>query len=92
MKEFTVKGKVELFPQKGGWYYIRIPKKYTKTLQQFADRGLVPVKVTLGKSAWKTSLLPMGDGTQFIALKASIRKAEDIDIGSKITLTFVPII
>lgn len=88
MKNFEVKGRVELFPQKGGWYYVRIPKKYTNLLSGIADRGLIPITVILGKTRWKTSLLPMGDGTHFIALKASVRKAEDIDLGDRINLRF----
>ncbi|MFN0116865.1 MAG: DUF1905 domain-containing protein [Elusimicrobiota bacterium] len=54
-----------------------------------ADRGLIPIFITLGKSIWKSSLLPMGDGTHFIALPAKVRKAEDIKIGKRVKLSFV---
>lgn len=86
---FPVKGTVELFPQKGGWHYIRVSKKYTEITKDLADRGLVAITATLGKSSWKTSLLPMGDGTQFIALPATVRKKENIKIGDNIELSFV---
>ena len=86
--KFKVKGKVELFPQAGGWHYVKIPKEYTKITKDLADRGLVAITATLGKTTWDTSLLPMGDGTQFIALSAKVRKAENISLGDDIELTF----
>lgn len=89
-KQIEVKGKVELFPQKGGWYYIRVPKKITKLFSSVANRGLIPIKITLGSSVWDSSLLPMGDGTHFIALKAAVRKKEGIDVGDRIRLHFQP--
>lgn len=85
---FQVSGTVELFPQKGGWYYVRVPKKYTEQTKDLADRGLVAITATVGKSTWKTSLLPYGDGTQFVALPEKVRKAENITVGDKIKLTF----
>jgi hypothetical protein len=68
---------------------VDIPEKYTKMLKGYADRGLVAIKVTLGNSTWDTSLMPMGDGTQFIPLSAKVRNAENIKVGDNIKLTFV---
>lgn len=86
---YSVGGRVAIFPQAGGWHYVVVPKKYTEITKPLADRGLVAVTATLGKSSWNTSLLPMGDGTQFIALPAKIRKAENVSLGQNIKLTFV---
>ncbi|MDA0208469.1 MAG: DUF1905 domain-containing protein [bacterium] len=88
MKSHPVTAQVERFPQKGGWYYVSVPKKYTEMTRKIARRGLVPITVTLGNSSWRTSLLPMGNGTHFIALKAKIRKLESINLGDTISLTF----
>ncbi len=85
---FKIGGVVELFPQQGGWFYLRIPKKYTEMTKDLADRGLVAITATVGKTSWKTSLLPYGDGTQFIALSAKVRKAENIHLGDRITILF----
>ena len=73
-KIFTISGKVELFPQKGGWYFVRVPKKYTEMTKDLTDRDLVAITASVGDSYWDTSLFPMGDGTHFIALSAKIRK------------------
>ncbi len=89
MKKLPVSGTVKIFPVENPWVYISVPKDYTEMFKDIADRGLVPITVTLGGSKWDTSLLPMGDGTHFIALKASVRKAEKINVGDRIELTFV---
>jgi len=89
MKKYTVQGKVELFPQEGGWYFVRVPLKITEELKSKADRGLIPAKFTLGKTQWESSLLPMGNGTHFIALKAAVRKAEGVKFGKKVKISFV---
>lgn len=88
MGVFKIKGKIELFPQKGGWFYVRVPVMITEKLSDRATRGLIPITATLGSSVWDTSLLPMGDGTHFIALKAKVRKKEDIDLGDNIEVSF----
>ena len=88
MEVYEVRGKVELFPQKGGWFYIRIPLKITKELLFSAHRGLIPITAHVGSSSWNTSLLPMGDGTHFIALNAKVRKNEGIDVGKRISISF----
>lgn len=89
-KTFKLVAKVELFPQKGGWHYIKMPKSMTKPLVHKADRGLIAIKATVGKTSWDTSLLPMGDGTHFIALNAKVRSSENIETGDEIEIRFRP--
>lgn len=88
MEVYSTRGKVEIFPQKGGWVFIRIPKTITTKLLHRADRGLIPIKATVGLTSWDTSLLPMGDGTHFIALNAKVRKKENIDVDKTISISF----
>ena len=88
MKKYTITGEVEIFPQKGGWYYIQVPVEITQPLKNFADRGLIPILAKIGSSTWKTSLLPKGDGTHFIALKQKVRKKENIFLGDIIQVEF----
>ncbi len=86
---FPVTSVVEIFQAVSPWVYVRIPKEYTEMFQVLAERGLVPVTVTLGKTTWNTSLMPMGDGTQFIPLSKKVRKAEKVQLGNKIRLSFI---
>lgn len=85
-----VVGQVELFPQTGGWHYVRIPTRISDPLMHLADRGLIAVRATVGDTTWDTSLLPMGDGTTFIALNARVRKRNGLTVGGPVTVTFTP--
>ena len=87
-EKFSLTAKTLLFPGISGWVYVPVPTEYTQLLKPFAHRGFVPVTILLGTSTWKTSLLPYGDGTQFIPLKASVRKQEHIAVGDVVTLEF----
>lgn len=89
MEVYSTSGKVEIFPQKGGWVFIRIPKTITTKLLHRADRGLIPIKATVGLTSWDTSLLPMGDGTHFMALNAKVRKKENIEVDKTISISFI---
>ena len=85
---YKVKGVVELFPQDGGWHYVRVPKKISEPLMITADRGLVAITAQVGTTKWDTSLLPYGDGTQFIALPKKVRAAEKIELDDTVEVTF----
>jgi len=80
---------VKLFERKMGWYYVSVPSELSKPLEHLADRGLVAVTATVGNSSWPTSLLPMGDGTHFIALPAKVRLKEMITLGMEIKISFI---
>ena len=87
-KTFKTEGKVKIFPQKGGWVYLPIKQTYADLGIKKPRWGLVPATITIGKTTWKKSLLPMGDGTLFISLSEKIRKAEDIKIGDSVIANF----
>ncbi len=87
--KFQVKGIVKIFPVINPWIYVSVPQKHTSLTKKYADRGLVSITVTLGQSTWNTSLLPKGDGTQFIPLSAKIRKKENIEVGDRIKLFYI---
>lgn len=87
-KTYSIRGKVELFPQENGWHYVRVPKKHTEKLKGKTHWGLIPIEATVGETSWKTSLLPMGDGTHFIALNAKVRKKEKVEFGKTVNVTF----
>ena len=86
-KTFTSSGKVKKFPQKGGWTYVPIKQTYAE-LGGKPKWGLVPATITLGKTTWKKSLLPFGDGTLFIALSEKVREAENVKVGDTISISF----
>lgn len=87
-KTFKTEGKVKIFPQKGGWVYLPIKQTYADLKIKKPKWGLVPATITTGRTTWKKSLLPFGDGTLFIALNEKVRKAENIKVGGSVTATF----
>lgn len=87
----TVKGKVKVFSGQAAWFYVTVPRKHTDKLKgkvKTTAWGFIPIEVTVGKTKWNTSLLPMGDGSFFIALKAQVRKKEDISLGDTLKITY----
>ena len=79
---------VKLFEREKGWYYVSVPTDLSKPLKHLADRGLIAITARVGNSSWSTSMLPMGDGTHFIALPAKVRKKEKLSPGVSVEMFF----
>jgi hypothetical protein len=47
--------------------------------------GMIPVDVQIGKTRWTTSLFPK-DGRYIVPIKASVRKAENLEEGDTVTV------
>jgi len=47
----------------------------------------VPVQVTIGRTIWRTSIFPGGDGRYSLPLKKSVRAAEGIGRDSVVDVT-----
>jgi hypothetical protein len=88
METFEFKNKVEKFSGKGGWFYVEAPPVVTKNLSHKIVWGLIPINAKVGKTTWKTSLMPMGDGSHFVALNSIVRKKEGIEMGKTVKITF----
>jgi len=84
----TFVAKVELFEREKGWYYVSVPTEISKPLEYLADRGLIAVTAKVGNTSWPTSLLPMGDGTHFLALPAKVRSKENLSPGVAVEISF----
>lgn len=74
------------------WHFVTIEKEDADEVKKdwpWPRRGFgsIPVRVKLGKSEWKTSIFPEKGGTYVLPLKKSIRSAENIIKGNKITFT-----
>jgi hypothetical protein len=85
---YSFNGKVKLFEREKGWYYVSVPTELSKPLESLADRGLIAIRARVGSSHWPTSLLPMGDGTHFIALSAKVRKKEKVQLDMELEISF----
>jgi hypothetical protein len=66
------KCQLEKFPGKGGWTFARVPEILPDKKAHF---GWVKVKGTIDSFELKNyRLMPMGDGTLFLPVRADIRK------------------
>lgn len=83
---------VELFDRPGGWHYAAVPAHMCEPYYDLQDRGLIAVTVTARSEhasyTWPTSLLPMGDGSHFIALPAKARARLKVAVGDSIEISF----
>jgi hypothetical protein len=82
--EYNFSAKVWLYPGMAGWHFVSIPVDISGDIKdRFGDRakgwGSLPVKVSLGKTHWKTSVFPdKKSGGYVLPLKAAVRKKEGI--------------
>jgi len=93
MKELKLsfKAPLEHINEPGGWWYVRVPKEIRDVLKPLEVRGYTKIIVTVGKTAWETSMMPLGGGIAMIALKAEARKTESLEEGQQISLTIAPL-
>jgi len=72
------------------WYFVTVPAKQSGDLKDILGFvtygwGMIPVNARIGKTEWKTSLFPK-DGRYIVPIKASVRKAENLDEGDKVAV------
>lgn len=91
---FTVKGKVWQYPGPGGWHFVNLNRRDSARVRQWplaktVAWGYVRVKASIGKTAWDTTLFPGKGGIYMIAIKASVRKKENIQEGDVVRIEVV---
>lgn len=72
------------------WYFVTVPATQCRDLKAISGFvtygwGMIPVIVLIGKTKWKTSLFPK-DERYIVPIKASVRKAENLEEGDKVTV------
>ena len=72
------------------FYFVTVPEAECQVLKSTSKLvtygwGMIPVKVQIGQTEFKTSLFPK-DGLYVVPLKDSVRKAENLGEGQKITV------
>lgn len=88
-----MRGKVWLYPGMAGWHFLTLPKKQADGIRtRFAavkrGWGSLPVRATIGKTRWNTSIFPdKKSGSYVFPLKADVRKKEQITAGDVVAFT-----
>lgn len=83
-------GKIWFWKGPAPWYFVTVPAQQCHTLNAISGFvtygwGMIPVHVRIGKTAWKTSLWPK-DGSYIVPIKASVRKAENLEEDDTVTI------
>ncbi len=86
--EFT--GKIWFWRGPAPWFFVTIPAKQSRDIKEISRLvtygwGVIPVHVRIGKTEWTTSLFPK-DGRYIVPIKASVREAENLNVGDKVTI------
>ena len=86
--EFT--GKIWFWKGPAPWFFVTVPEKQSHDLKAISafvtyGWGVIPVHVQIGKTEFTTSLFPK-DGLYLVPIKASVRKAENLEEGDKVTV------
>jgi hypothetical protein len=83
-------GKIWHWAGPAPWYFVSVPEEQCVVLKA-ASRlvtygwGMIPVRVQIGKTTWKTSLFPKDD-LYIVPIKASVRKVETLAEGDLVTV------
>lgn len=90
-RDYTVQTQVWRYKGAAAWYFANlsteqsadIKARYGATARGW---GSIRVRVRIGKTEWNTSLFPeKKSGTYLFAIKAEVRKAENLSDGDRIT-------
>ena len=89
----TFKDKLWRYPGGSGWYFVSLPNDMSEHIKLISSGetvglGYVRVKVLVGRTIWKTTLFPSKEGTYLLAVKATVRKAENFKVGDTIKVSF----
>ena len=83
-------GKIWFWHGPAPWCFVTVPAEQSLDLKGISGFvtygwGMIPVKVRIGQTEWKTSMFPK-DGSYIVPIKASVRKAENLEEGDEVTV------
>ena len=83
-------GKIWFWRGPSPYFFVTVPAKPSRDLKVIAELvtygwGMIPGTAQIGETRWTTALFPK-DGRYIVPLKDSVRKAEDLGEGDKVTV------
>jgi hypothetical protein len=87
---FEFNGEIWFWRGPAPWFFVTVPEQESHDLKAISGLvtygwGVIPVHVRIGKTEWKTSLFPK-DGRYLVPIKTSVREAENLEEGDKVTI------
>jgi hypothetical protein len=72
------------------WFFVTVPEEQSRDLKAISGIasygwGCIPVRVRIGETEFTTSLFPKDD-RYIVPIKASVRKAENLEDGDEVTI------
>jgi hypothetical protein len=72
------------------YFFVTVPDEQCADLEAVAAEvsygwGMIPVRVRVGATEWRTSLFPK-EGTYVVPLKQAVRRAEELDEGDTVSV------
>jgi hypothetical protein len=83
-------GKIIFWKGPAPWFFVTVPARQSRELKAISGLvtygwGVIPVHARIGKTDFQTSLFPKDD-RYLVPIKASVRKAEKLEKGDKVTI------
>ena len=83
-------GKIWFWKGPAPFFFVTIPAQQSREIKAISaivtyGWGVIPVHVRIGETEFQTSLFPK-DGRYLVPIKASVRKAENLEEGDKVTI------
>jgi hypothetical protein len=72
------------------WHFVTVPEDGSAAIESASPAvtygwGMIPVTASIGRTTWTTALWPK-DERYILGVKASVRKAEQLDVGDVVTV------
>ena len=88
--EFEFDGEIWFWRGPAPWLFVTVPEEVSDDIEGIAELvtygwGMIPVRARIGNTEWKTSLYPK-DGRYIVPIKASVRRAENLDEGDTVAV------
>jgi hypothetical protein len=89
--ELEFSGEIFFWRGPSPWHFVTVPEDEAEELAASSSFtsygwGCIPVAARIGETDWTTSLFPK-DGSYIVPVKASVRRAEQLDVGDTVTVT-----
>ena len=86
--ELQFSGEIFFWRGPAPWYFVMVPEDESFDLEAVSSQvsygwGMIPVRVTIGATAFETALWPK-DGQYIVPLKSAVRAREHLELGDTI--------
>jgi hypothetical protein len=87
---FEFSGEIWYWRGPSPFHFVTVPGRQSEEIKDISGFvtygwGMIPVKVRIGRTEWKTALWPK-DGRYIVPIKDVVRKAEQLDLGDVVTI------